>query len=81
MCNWSDGIYNDGYEAGQLAGRLAGQLAGHRAGQLAGIQLTQHDNVFRMLADNLPLAKIIQYTGLTEQEILDIRDKSNTPKD
>ena len=61
MCNWSDGIYNDGYEAG--------------------IKLNQLNNASVMLADNLPLAKIIQYTGLTEQEILDIRDKSNTPKD
>ena len=55
LCNLSEGIWRRGYNEGAAFGIEQNQLA----------------NAANMLADNVPIAKIAQYTGLSQEKILD----------
>ena len=61
-----------GRREGLAAGRKEGLSQGLKQGQAAGSQLRAQKIALSMLEDKASIALISKYTGLTEQEILDL---------
>ena len=65
--------HNDGIREGIAIGREEGL----KQGQAAGSQLRAQKIALSMLEDKASMALISKYTGLTEQEILDLAKEHN----
>ena len=50
---------------------------GFEDGELSGIRKAKYEDARMMLSDNLPIEKIVLYTGLTIEEVKSLSD--NTP--
>ena len=62
MCNWSEGVYENGKLEGRKEGRKEGRLEGQKEGMSAGIQQSTLNHV----------QKIMKKFSLNETEALDV---------
>ena len=69
--------HNDGIREGIAIGREEGLRQGLKQGQAAGSQLRAQKMALSMLEDKAPIALISKYTGLTEQEVLNLAKEHN----
>ncbi|WP_289088927.1 hypothetical protein [uncultured Veillonella sp.] len=69
--------HNDGIREGIAIGREEGLRQGLKQGQAAGSQLRAQKMALAMLEDKAPIALISKYTGLTEQEVLNLAKEHN----
>ena len=67
----------EGLDAGRKEGLSQGLRQGLKQGQAAGSQLRAQKIALSMLEDKASIALISKYTGLTEQEILDLAKEHN----
>ena len=67
--NSLDTAMEQGFEKGREVGREAGLAEGRVEGRAEGITSQRLDTARSMLADGLPLEKIMRYTGLSKEEI------------
>ncbi|MBD8976655.1 hypothetical protein [Veillonella magna] len=69
--------HNDGIREGIAIGREEELRQGLKQGQAAGRQLRAQKMALSMLEDKAPIALISKYTGLTEQEVLNLAKEHN----
>ena len=67
--NSLDTAMEQGFEKGREVGREAGLAEGRVEGRAEGITSQRLETARSMLADGLPLEKIMRYTGLSKEEI------------
>ena len=67
--NSLDTAMEQGFEKGREVGREAGLAEGRAEGRAEGITSQRLETARSMLADGLPLEKIMRYTGLSKEEI------------
>ena len=72
----NDGI-REGIAIGRKEGLRQGLSQGLKQGQAAGRKEGLCQTALSMLEDKAPIALISKYTGLTEQEVLDLAKEHN----
>ena len=65
---------NEGRASGLAEGRASGLVEGRVSGIAEGTQIEKHNIAKNLLKDHLDINKIMQYTGLTKQEILQLQE-------
>ena len=53
--------------------REQGHAAGHAEGRAEGYKLAKIEDAKKMLSDNLTVEMIVRYTGLSEEEVLELK--------
>ena len=64
----------EGRASGLAEGRASGLVEGRVSGIAEGTQIEKHNIAKNLLKDHLDINKIMQYTGLTKQEILELQE-------
>ena len=70
--NYERTLIKKGEQAGIVKGRAEGEQAGIVKGKAEGAKARDIEIAKKMLAKNKPISEIMEFTDLTEQEILDI---------
>lgn len=65
--------FEKGREEGHKVGRAEGRAEGRKEGRAEGINSQRLDTARSMLKDGLPIDKIIRYTGLSQEEISNLK--------